>query len=236
MKESANASVHIHELLPSEEEQLKAVNDNSVLELTSRTYPEAANDNIAMQEIVSVRERLGLNTEVPIIGTEEEAETHEEVPQLGSEEKASAETPIEAVAEQVNAGNAPESQPGAEQAAGGASRNEGGDGGDDSGSKESSKETVGAGTSFFGSIGKGLKYALLAPLWAFGALFALGMNGLIGILAVMEYQVPQFIEVEDKIFGPLTWKQFIYWVGVLASRSSSFCISRSSLPLSLVYR
>lgn len=26
----------------------------------------------------------------------------------------------------------------------------------------------------------------------------------------MEYQVPQFIEVEDKIFGPLTWKQFIY--------------------------
>ncbi len=26
----------------------------------------------------------------------------------------------------------------------------------------------------------------------------------------MEYQVPQFIEVEDKIFGPLTWKQFVY--------------------------
>jgi hypothetical protein len=26
----------------------------------------------------------------------------------------------------------------------------------------------------------------------------------------MEYQVPQFIEVEDKIFGPLTWKQFIF--------------------------
>ena len=26
----------------------------------------------------------------------------------------------------------------------------------------------------------------------------------------MEYQVPQFIEVEDKIFGPLTWRQFIY--------------------------
>ena len=26
----------------------------------------------------------------------------------------------------------------------------------------------------------------------------------------MEYQVPQFIEVEDKIFGPFTLKQFIY--------------------------
>lgn len=29
----------------------------------------------------------------------------------------------------------------------------------------------------------------------------------------MEYQVPQFIEVEDKIFGPLTWKQFIFMGG-----------------------
>jgi hypothetical protein len=29
----------------------------------------------------------------------------------------------------------------------------------------------------------------------------------------MEYQVPQFIEVEDKIFGPLTLKQFIYMAG-----------------------
>ena len=29
----------------------------------------------------------------------------------------------------------------------------------------------------------------------------------------MEYQVPQFIEVEDKIFGPLTLKQFIYLAG-----------------------
>ncbi len=30
----------------------------------------------------------------------------------------------------------------------------------------------------------------------------------------MRYQVPQFIEVEDKIFGPLTLKQFIYIGGV----------------------
>lgn len=29
----------------------------------------------------------------------------------------------------------------------------------------------------------------------------------------MKYQVPQFIEVEDKIFGPLTFKQFIYLAG-----------------------
>jgi hypothetical protein len=29
----------------------------------------------------------------------------------------------------------------------------------------------------------------------------------------MRFQVPQFIEVEDKIFGPLTLKQFIYITG-----------------------
>ena len=29
----------------------------------------------------------------------------------------------------------------------------------------------------------------------------------------MQFQVPQFIEVEDKIFGPLTFKQFIYMAG-----------------------
>lgn len=29
----------------------------------------------------------------------------------------------------------------------------------------------------------------------------------------MQFQVPQFIEVEDKIFGPLTLKQFIYVIG-----------------------
>jgi len=29
----------------------------------------------------------------------------------------------------------------------------------------------------------------------------------------MEYQVPQFIEVEDKIVGPLTLRQFIYVAG-----------------------
>lgn len=29
----------------------------------------------------------------------------------------------------------------------------------------------------------------------------------------MQFQVPQFIEIEDKIFGPLTFKQFLYLAG-----------------------
>lgn len=29
----------------------------------------------------------------------------------------------------------------------------------------------------------------------------------------MRYQVPQFIEIEDKVIGPLTVKQFVYLVG-----------------------
>lgn len=29
----------------------------------------------------------------------------------------------------------------------------------------------------------------------------------------MQFQVPQFIEIEDKLFGPLTFKQFAYLVG-----------------------
>lgn len=29
----------------------------------------------------------------------------------------------------------------------------------------------------------------------------------------MRFQVPQFIEVEDKIFGPFTFKQFVYLAG-----------------------
>lgn len=33
------------------------------------------------------------------------------------------------------------------------------------------------------------------------------------IIKGMEYQVPQFIEVEDKIIGPLTLRQFIYLAG-----------------------
>jgi hypothetical protein len=29
----------------------------------------------------------------------------------------------------------------------------------------------------------------------------------------MQFEVPQFIEIEDKIFGPLTWRQFVYLAG-----------------------
>lgn len=29
----------------------------------------------------------------------------------------------------------------------------------------------------------------------------------------MQFRVPQFIDIEDKIIGPLTWKQFAYCLG-----------------------
>ena len=29
----------------------------------------------------------------------------------------------------------------------------------------------------------------------------------------MRFEVPQFIEIEDKIFGPFTWRQFVYLGG-----------------------
>ncbi len=49
----------------------------------------------------------------------------------------------------------------------------------------------------------------------------------------MQYQVPQFIEVEDKIFGQLTFKQFIYIAG---GAGLSFLIYKtlSSLLLSAI--
>jgi hypothetical protein len=37
----------------------------------------------------------------------------------------------------------------------------------------------------------------------------------------MRFQVPQFIDVEDKIFGPLTLKQFIYLAGGAAAALAS---------------
>lgn len=44
-----------------------------------------------------------------------------------------------------------------------------------------------------------------------------------------QYQVPQFIEVEDKIFGPFTLRQFIYLAG-----GGGFCLLLFSLlPLYL---
>lgn len=46
----------------------------------------------------------------------------------------------------------------------------------------------------------------------------------------MRFQVPQFIDVEDKIFGPLTLKQFIYLAG---GAGLSFVIYRF-IPIKIV--
>ena len=56
-------------------------------------------------------------------------------------------------------------------------------------------------------IGRMLQFVILAKL-----------NNKIG----MQFQVPQFIEVEDKIFGTLTFKQFIYLVGGAAMLRSLY--------------
>jgi len=38
----------------------------------------------------------------------------------------------------------------------------------------------------------------------------------------MRFEVPQFIEIEDKIFGPLTWRQFIYIGGGVGAAVAMF--------------
>jgi hypothetical protein len=48
----------------------------------------------------------------------------------------------------------------------------------------------------------------------------------------MKFQIPQFIEVEDKIFGPLSIKQFIYLAGG-AGLSVLFYIFMPSLYLAI---
>lgn len=40
----------------------------------------------------------------------------------------------------------------------------------------------------------------------------------------MRFQVPQYIEVEDKIFGPLTFKQFIYVGGGVGAAALLFML------------
>ena len=52
----------------------------------------------------------------------------------------------------------------------------------------------------------------------------------------MRFQVPQFIEVEDKIFGPFTLKQFIYMAGGcgLSFVTYEFLPLLIALPLILV--
>ncbi len=47
----------------------------------------------------------------------------------------------------------------------------------------------------------------------------------------MQFHVPQFIEVEDKIFGPFTFKQFIYLAGGAGMAFVVYKILDSFLPL-----
>lgn len=47
----------------------------------------------------------------------------------------------------------------------------------------------------------------------------------------MQFHVPQFIEVEDKIFGPFTFKQFIYLAGGAGMAFVVYKILSSFLPL-----
>ena len=48
----------------------------------------------------------------------------------------------------------------------------------------------------------------------------------------MHFQTPQFIEIEDKIFGPLTLKQFIYLAGAAGLSFTAY----SLLPVPLALR
>jgi hypothetical protein len=50
----------------------------------------------------------------------------------------------------------------------------------------------------------------------------------------MRYQVPQFIEIEDKIFGPLTIKQFLYLAGGAALSYLVYAFTNVYLPFFLV--
>jgi PrgI family protein len=50
----------------------------------------------------------------------------------------------------------------------------------------------------------------------------------------MRYQVPQFIEIEDKIFGPLTIKQFIYLAGGAALSYLVYIFANAYIPFFLI--
>ena len=56
----------------------------------------------------------------------------------------------------------------------------------------------------------------------------------------MRFEVPQFIEIEDKIFGPLTWRQFLYLGGglgmavVLFLRLPFIGFVLAGIPLALI--
>ncbi|HEY4487285.1 MAG TPA: PrgI family protein [Candidatus Paceibacterota bacterium] len=50
----------------------------------------------------------------------------------------------------------------------------------------------------------------------------------------MQFQIPQFIEVEDKIFGPLTFRQFVYITGGLGSSYILFRVLPILISLPLI--
>lgn len=56
----------------------------------------------------------------------------------------------------------------------------------------------------------------------------------------MRFEVPQFIEVEDKIFGPFTWRQFLYLGGgvgiavVIFFTTNIFVFVLVGLPIGLL--
>jgi hypothetical protein len=52
----------------------------------------------------------------------------------------------------------------------------------------------------------------------------------------MQFKVPQFIDIEDKIFGPFTFKEFVYLVGGAGIAYISFKLLPIiiALPLSLI--
>ena len=50
----------------------------------------------------------------------------------------------------------------------------------------------------------------------------------------MRYQIPQFIEVEDKIFGPLTIKQFLYLTGGAGLSYLLYAVINQYVPFFLI--
>lgn len=51
----------------------------------------------------------------------------------------------------------------------------------------------------------------------------------------MNFQVPQFIEIEDKVFGPLTFKQFVYIAGGLGLSFLLYAYLSQFLPRMIVF-
>ena len=49
----------------------------------------------------------------------------------------------------------------------------------------------------------------------------------------MRFEVPQFIDIEDKIFGPLTWRQFVYLGGGCGAAVVMFLVLPTFLALVL---